>query len=52
MTLLVVYGMSSLLAGAVSAAGSVASTGAKVSATGANQNGRFCRSKEIRKKQG
>jgi MFS family permease len=39
MTLLIVYGMSSLLAGAVSAAGSVASTGAKVSATAANQNG-------------
>ncbi|MFL9912106.1 hypothetical protein [Paraburkholderia sp. RL17-337-BIB-A] len=39
MTLLVVYGMSSLLAGAVSAAGSVASTGAKVSAMAANQNG-------------
>lgn len=39
MTLLVVYGMSSLLAGAVSTAGSVASTGAQVSATAANQNG-------------
>jgi hypothetical protein len=39
MTLLVVYGMSSLLAGAVSTAGSVASTGARVSATAANQNG-------------
>jgi hypothetical protein len=39
MTLLVVYGMSSLLAGAVSTAGRVASTGAQVSATAANQNG-------------
>ncbi|MEA3085076.1 MAG: hypothetical protein QOC89_2773 [Paraburkholderia sp.] len=39
MTLLVVYGMSSLLAGAVNTAGSVASTGAQVSATAANQNG-------------
>jgi hypothetical protein len=39
MTLLVVYGMSSLLAGAVRTVGSVASTGAQVSATAANQNG-------------
>lgn len=39
MTLLVVYGMSSLLAGAVSTAGSVASTGAQVSATAADHNG-------------
>ncbi|WP_168788010.1 hypothetical protein [Paraburkholderia aromaticivorans] len=39
MALLVVYGMSSLLAGAVSTVGSVASTGAQVSATAANQNG-------------
>jgi hypothetical protein len=39
MTLLVVYGMSSLLAGAVNTAGSVASTGAQVGATAANQNG-------------
>lgn len=39
MTLLVVYGMSSLLAGAVSTVGSVASTGAQVSAAAANQNG-------------
>lgn len=39
MTLLVVYGMSSLLAGAVSTAGSVAATGAQVSATAANQSG-------------
>jgi hypothetical protein len=37
--LLVVYGMSSLLAGAVRTVGSVASTGAQVSATAANQNG-------------
>jgi hypothetical protein len=39
MTLLVVYGMSSLLAGAVRTVGSVASTGAQVSATAANQSG-------------
>lgn len=39
MTLLVVYGMSSLLTGAVSTAGSVAATGAQVSATTANQSG-------------
>lgn len=39
MTMLVVYGMSSLFVGAVSTAGSVASTGAQVSATAANQNG-------------
>jgi hypothetical protein len=39
MTLLVVYGMSSLLAGAVNTAGSVAATGAQVSATAANQSG-------------
>ncbi|MFM0624628.1 hypothetical protein [Paraburkholderia xenovorans] len=39
MALVVVYGMSSLLAGAVSTVGSVASTGAQISATAANQNG-------------
>jgi MFS family permease len=39
MTLLVVYGMSSLLSGAVSTAGSVAATSAQVSATAANQGG-------------
>jgi hypothetical protein len=39
MTLLVVYGMSSLLSGAVSTAGSVAATGAQVGATAANQGG-------------
>jgi MFS family permease len=39
MTLLVVYGMSSLVTGAVSTAGSVASTGAQMSATAASQSG-------------
>jgi hypothetical protein len=39
MTLLVVYGMSSLLSGAVSTAGSVAATGAQVGATAVNQGG-------------
>jgi hypothetical protein len=37
MTLLVLYGMSSLLSGAISTAGSVAATGAQVGATAANQ---------------
>jgi MFS family permease len=39
MTLLVVYGMSSLLSGAVSTAGSVAATGAQVGTTAASQGG-------------
>ncbi|SAK75367.1 hypothetical protein AWB76_04896 [Caballeronia temeraria] len=39
MTLLVVYGMTSLITGAVSTAGSVAATTAQVSATAANQSG-------------
>ncbi|CAL8481344.1 YrzE family protein [Caballeronia sp. S22] len=39
MTLLVVYGMTSLITGAVSTAGSVAATSAQVSATAANQSG-------------
>jgi MFS family permease len=37
MTLLIVFGMTSLIGGAVSAAGSVAATGAQVSATAASQ---------------
>jgi MFS family permease len=39
MTLLVVYGMTSLISGAVSTAGSVAATSAQVGATAANQAG-------------
>ena len=39
MTLLVVYGMTSMITGAVSTAGSVAATTAQVSATAANQSG-------------
>jgi MFS family permease len=39
MTLFVVYGMTSLITGAVSTAGSVAATGAQVGATAADQNG-------------
>jgi hypothetical protein len=39
MTLFVVYGMTSLLTGAVSTAGSVAATSAQVGATAANRNG-------------
>ncbi|MFM0023522.1 hypothetical protein [Paraburkholderia azotifigens] len=39
MTLLVVYGMTSLLTGAVSTVGSVAATSAQVTATAANQTG-------------
>ncbi|SAK88284.1 hypothetical protein AWB75_06031 [Caballeronia catudaia] len=39
MTLLVVYGMTSLITGAVSTAGSVAATTAQVGATAANQSG-------------
>ncbi|SAL87638.1 hypothetical protein AWB74_08198 [Caballeronia arvi] len=39
MTLLVVYGMTSLITGAVSTAGSVAATTAQVTATAANQSG-------------
>ncbi|VXB58987.1 conserved membrane hypothetical protein [Burkholderia sp. 8Y] len=39
MTLLIVYGMTSLITGAVSTAGSVAATGAQVGATAANQSG-------------
>jgi MFS family permease len=39
MTLLVVYGMSSLLSGAVSTAGSVAATGAQVGTTATSQGG-------------
>ncbi|MDR5777419.1 MULTISPECIES: YrzE family protein, partial [unclassified Caballeronia] len=39
MTLLVVYGMTSLISGAVSTAGSVAATSAQVGATAANQSG-------------
>jgi hypothetical protein len=37
MTLLIVYGMTSLITGAVSAAGSVPATSAQVGATPANQ---------------
>ena len=39
MTLLIVYGMTSLITGAVSTAGSVAATTAQVGATAANQSG-------------
>ncbi|GAB5097643.1 YrzE family protein [Caballeronia sp. HLA56] len=39
MTLLVVYGMTSLISGAVSTAGSVAASSAQVGATAANQSG-------------
>lgn len=39
MILLVLYGMTSLVTGAVSTAGSIAATGAQVSATAANQPG-------------
>jgi MFS family permease len=39
MTLLVVYGMTSLITGAVSTAGSIAATSAQVGATAANQSG-------------
>lgn len=39
MTILVVYGMTSLITGAVSTAGSIASTSAQVGATAANQSG-------------
>jgi MFS family permease len=39
MTLLVVYGMTSLITGAVSTAGSIAATGAQVGAAAANQSG-------------
>ncbi|KXU94755.1 hypothetical protein CR51_26260 [Caballeronia megalochromosomata] len=39
MTLLIVYGMTSLITGAVSTAGSIAATGAQVGATAANQSG-------------
>jgi MFS family permease len=39
MTLLIVYGMTSLITGAVSTAGSIAATGAQVGATAANQPG-------------
>ncbi|MEC5409367.1 hypothetical protein VOM14_27860 [Paraburkholderia sp. MPAMCS5] len=39
MTLLIVYGMTSLVTGAVSTASSIAATGAQVGATAANQSG-------------